>query len=74
MASKGMLTPVEFSTEPGVLHNGQNNLLTLVQNQQVRFQSEGSDDWVKKVRMNLGRFRAITETEPNVHWTVRQRV
>ena len=40
----------------------------------VRIQRDDSDDWEKKVRMNLGRFRAITEAEPSVHWTVRQRM
>ena len=40
----------------------------------VRLQLSDSDDWIKKVRMNLGRFRAVTETDPNVHWTALQRI
>ena len=40
----------------------------------VRIQAPGSDEWVKKVRFNLGRYRPVQETEPNLHWTVQQRM
>ncbi|KAG9605802.1 hypothetical protein KCU84_g6463, partial [Aureobasidium melanogenum] len=40
----------------------------------VRFQSKHEDTWIKKVRMNLGRYRAVQEPEPNLHWTVQQRM
>ncbi|KAI4716939.1 hypothetical protein E4T48_06872 [Aureobasidium sp. EXF-10727] len=40
----------------------------------VRFQSKDEDTWIKKVRMNMGRYRAVQEPEPNLHWTVQQRM
>ncbi|SMR53574.1 unnamed protein product [Zymoseptoria tritici ST99CH_1E4] len=40
----------------------------------VRVQPEGSEQWVKKVRMNLGRYRPAQELAPNLHWTVQQRM
>lgn len=40
----------------------------------VRTQPKNSDIWVKKVAMNLGRFRCVQETSPNLHWTVQQRM
>lgn len=40
----------------------------------VRIQPPNSDTWVKKVRMNLGRYRAVQETAPNLHWTVQRRI
>jgi hypothetical protein len=39
----------------------------------VRVQKR-SDEWQKVVRMNMGRFRAIREVEPKMHWTVRMRM
>jgi uncharacterized protein (DUF2235 family) len=40
----------------------------------VRVQKKNSDEWDKVVRMNMGRFRAIQETEPKMHWTVQSRM
>jgi len=40
----------------------------------VRIQEKENDAWVKKVRMNLGRYRVVQETEPQLHWTVQQRM
>jgi hypothetical protein len=40
----------------------------------VRIQREGQDDWEKKVSMNMGRFRAVQDTDPRMHWTVKQRM
>lgn len=40
----------------------------------VKIQPRDSDVWVKKVAFNLGRFRPIQETEPNLHWTAHQRM
>ncbi|THW48985.1 hypothetical protein D6D21_02648 [Aureobasidium pullulans] len=40
----------------------------------VRLQPRDSDTWVKKVRMNMGRYRVVQESEPNLHWTVQQRM
>ena len=40
----------------------------------VRLQNKDDDAWVKKVRMNLGRYRVVQEQEPNLHWTVQQRI
>jgi hypothetical protein len=36
----------------------------------VRVQKKDSDVWEKVVRANRGRFRAIREIEPKMHWTV----
>ncbi|KAF2663782.1 hypothetical protein BT63DRAFT_444260 [Microthyrium microscopicum] len=36
----------------------------------VRILAQDGETWVKKVRWNLGRYRPIRESEPNVHWTV----
>jgi len=33
-----------------------------------------SDQWEKKWRMNLGRFRPVREIEPKIHWTVKLRM
>ena len=38
----------------------------------IRILSRNGEGWEKKVRMNMGRYRAIRETEPNMHWTVRR--
>lgn len=40
----------------------------------VRVQPKNSDTWVKKVAMNLGRYRPVQEPGPNLHWTVQQRM
>ncbi|KAI4852515.1 hypothetical protein E4T44_01430 [Aureobasidium sp. EXF-8845] len=40
----------------------------------VRIQNKDDDAWVKKVRMNLGRYRGVQEEEPKLHWTVQQRM
>ncbi len=40
----------------------------------VRIQRKDSDDWEKHVRMNMGRYRAVQDKEPNVHWTVDMRI
>ncbi|RKF64665.1 Uncharacterized protein OnM2_017002 [Erysiphe neolycopersici] len=40
----------------------------------VRRQKIDSDDWEKVVRLNLGTYRAVRELEPNMHWTVEQRM
>jgi uncharacterized protein (DUF2235 family) len=40
----------------------------------VRIQKKNTDTWEKVVRMNLGRYRAIREIEPNYHWTVQLRM
>ncbi|KAF2752802.1 hypothetical protein EJ05DRAFT_515388 [Pseudovirgaria hyperparasitica] len=40
----------------------------------VRVQLKDQDGWEKKVRMNLGRYRAVREMSPNLHWTVQDRV
>lgn len=39
-----------------------------------KIQNKDNDDWVKKISVNLGRFRAVQENEPRMHWTVRQRL
>ncbi|KAF1352435.1 hypothetical protein BDV97DRAFT_293338 [Delphinella strobiligena] len=40
----------------------------------VRVQPKNSDAWIKKIAMNLGRYRPVQEAEPNLHWTVQQRM
>ena len=40
----------------------------------LKFQRTGEDAWEKKVTLNLGRYRPVIELEPNLHWTVRQRM
>lgn len=40
----------------------------------VRIQKRGTEEWEKVVRMNLGRYRAIREIEPQLHWTVQMRM
>jgi uncharacterized protein (DUF2235 family) len=40
----------------------------------VRVQPPDSDTWVKKVAMNLGRYRPVQDESPNMHWTVQQRM
>jgi len=39
----------------------------------VRILHKNREDWVKKVRLNLGRYRPIRESEPRMHWTVQHR-
>ena len=31
-------------------------------------------EWVKTLGFNMGRHRAVRESEPNMHWTVRHMV
>lgn len=40
----------------------------------MRVLVEDQSAWAKKVRLNLGRHRAIRETGPKLHWTVRRLV
>lgn len=39
----------------------------------VRIQPKGTDEWIKKLRLNLGRRRCIQEWAPHLHWTVKHR-
>jgi hypothetical protein len=36
----------------------------------LRVLARNGVEWEKKVRWNLGRYRAVRETEPKMHWTV----
>ncbi|KAF2675838.1 hypothetical protein K458DRAFT_352677 [Lentithecium fluviatile CBS 122367] len=36
----------------------------------MRVLARNGIEWEKKVRWNLGRYRAVRETEPKMHWTV----
>jgi hypothetical protein len=36
----------------------------------VRVLSSSGEGWEKKVRFNMGRYRAVREAEPKMHWTV----
>ncbi|KAK0099256.1 hypothetical protein ONS96_008490 [Cadophora gregata f. sp. sojae] len=40
----------------------------------VRVQKKDSEEWEKVVRMNMGRFRAVREVEPLMHWSVEKRI
>ncbi|KAK4541310.1 hypothetical protein LTR36_008068 [Oleoguttula mirabilis] len=40
----------------------------------VKIQHKESGEWIKKVGLNLGRFRAVEDEEPSLHWTVEQRM
>lgn len=40
----------------------------------IRVQNMRSDDWTKRLTMNLGRYRAVQDVEPMMHWTVKQRM
>ncbi|KAE9961203.1 hypothetical protein BLS_003231 [Venturia inaequalis] len=40
----------------------------------VRILQRDGDGWVKKVRCNLGRYRAIRDREPKMHWTVQRMI
>jgi len=41
----------------------------------VRFLAkDGSGGWEKRVRMNLGRYRAVREKAPRIHWTVQHMI
>lgn len=39
----------------------------------VRIQHPDTNEWVKKLGINLGRGRAVQDLEPNLHWTVKER-
>jgi hypothetical protein len=36
----------------------------------IRVLAKDGDGWEKRVRLNMGRYRAIRETAPRMHWTV----
>jgi uncharacterized protein (DUF2235 family) len=40
----------------------------------IRVQSRRSNDWTKRLTVNLGRYRAVQDVEPMMHWTVTQRM
>jgi hypothetical protein len=40
----------------------------------MRVLARSGVEWEKKVRCNLGRYRAVRETEPKMHWTVQHMV
>ncbi|PVH79272.1 hypothetical protein DL98DRAFT_461268 [Cadophora sp. DSE1049] len=40
----------------------------------VRVQKKDTEEWEKVVRMNMGRFRAVREVEPLMHWSVEKRI
>ena len=40
----------------------------------IKIQREGEDQWEKKVSVNRGRYRPVQDLDPNVHWTVRERM
>jgi uncharacterized protein (DUF2235 family) len=40
----------------------------------IRVQCITSDDWTKRLTMNLGRYRAVQDVEPIMHWTVKHRM
>lgn len=40
----------------------------------IRVQNLFNDDWTKRTTMNLGRYRAVQDVEPVMHWTVKQRM
>jgi uncharacterized protein (DUF2235 family) len=40
----------------------------------VRVQKKESERWEKVIRMNMGRFRPIRESDPKMHWTVQMRM
>jgi uncharacterized protein (DUF2235 family) len=40
----------------------------------VRILARDGEGWEKRVRMNLGRYRAIRESAPKLHWTVERLV
>lgn len=40
----------------------------------VRVQLKDSEEWAKKISVNLGRYRPVQDLRPNLHWTVQQRI
>lgn len=40
----------------------------------IRVQNMWNDDWRKRLTVNLGRYRAVQDLEPIMHWTVKQRM
>lgn len=40
----------------------------------IRVQCLRNDDWKKRLTMNLGRYRAVQDVEPVMHWTVKHRM
>jgi len=40
----------------------------------IRVLAKEGEGWVKKVSLNRGRYRAVRESEPKLHWTVRHMI
>ena len=40
----------------------------------VKMPLKGSSQWVEELAMNMGRYRGVPDTSPNLHWTVQQRM
>jgi hypothetical protein len=40
----------------------------------VRVLAKGGAGWEKRVRMNMGRYRAVREKSPRIHWTVQHMI
>ncbi|KAF2703695.1 hypothetical protein K504DRAFT_463420 [Pleomassaria siparia CBS 279.74] len=40
----------------------------------IRVLTKDEDGWEKRVRMNRGRYRAVRESEPKMHWTVKRMI
>ncbi|KAI1298085.1 hypothetical protein F5Y03DRAFT_368693 [Xylaria venustula] len=40
----------------------------------IRVLSKDKEGWEKKVRLNLGRYRGIRNSRPNMHWTVQKMI
>ncbi|KAI1279002.1 hypothetical protein F5Y07DRAFT_60082 [Xylaria sp. FL0933] len=40
----------------------------------IRVLSKDKEGWEKRIRVNLGRHRAIRSTRPNMHWTVQKMI
>ncbi|KAI1814978.1 hypothetical protein GGS20DRAFT_584909 [Poronia punctata] len=40
----------------------------------IRVLSKDNEAWEKRVRINLGRYRAIRNRNPNIHWTVQKMI
>jgi uncharacterized protein (DUF2235 family) len=40
----------------------------------ARVLAQDGEGWEKKVRLNMGRYRAVRGHEPNMHWTVRHMI
>ncbi|KAF4548372.1 Hypothetical protein D9617_28g064780 [Elsinoe fawcettii] len=40
----------------------------------MKLQLQDSRKWIRFVSLNLGRYRAVQDLSPNLHWTVQQRI